>query len=191
MSPSDFHHVLLQGVPRVFRVRNLRGVCGLTAGEEKNGAQHQGSDGHVYTTHSGYLGVVPLLLMARSPVNCFGEGSFSNGTMINCPDDIVVVSQNGVLTVAMGSDRRVVVDTRSSSSVDDDDENDGGGSGGAEEDVVFEEEEEQVAEEDTIDIEGGDDEEKQKKPTSCRHHHQPTSSSSSDGVMPSKRTKLS
>ena len=109
LSTIDYQRLLVQGGSRVYSIRGFRGVYGVTA--QSNGL-FTTSSGHLCAVHNGTIGVVPLLLMVNPPNNWFGEGAYANGYMLNAAEEVVVIIQNGVLTVAFGFDRRLVLDTR-------------------------------------------------------------------------------
>lgn len=109
LSPVDYQRLVIQGPPRAFTIRGHRGIYGYT---EHNAGVFCANTGHAIQIEHGVMGVIPLLLMANPPVNWYGEGPYLSGMMLNVPDEIVVVIQHGVLTLAMGYDRRFVLDTR-------------------------------------------------------------------------------
>lgn len=115
---------MVQGPPRAFTLRGQRGIYG-SAGSTSG--VFMANSGSLFAIQNGVVGVIPLLMMANPPTNWYGEGPFANGLMINVADDIVVLVQNGTLTVAMGYDRRLVLDTRPAAQTTTEDQDDNAG----------------------------------------------------------------
>lgn len=115
LPPLEFQRLVVQGPAKAFSLRGFRGVYGRSA--QRSGT-FTTNTGHPCMVQHGVIGVVPLLLMANPPNGWYGEGLFARGLMFNANEDIVVIVQNGVLTAAVGYDRRIVLDTRPGMNVD-------------------------------------------------------------------------
>lgn len=119
LSGVEYQRLVMQGQPRAFTIRGLRGIYGHT---EHSTGVFCSNTGHAVQIDHGVMGVVPLLLMSIPPINWYGEGEYAKGVMLNFPEEVVVVIQHGVLTAASGYDRRFILDTRTESTTTDEGE---------------------------------------------------------------------